>query len=267
MMNVNYLGGYANINGEDTKLQYRLKAFMETTELLKVDDCLVDVANLFDRHFMCCRENCDFYIHCSSGDNRKLFDNKVVVEYVDKCCCQGGSLELPEDLIATIDANIDGIVKLCDPQCAEQINKKGWKRSYKEGGERYTCVGYLRKDHRCLFTFISEDGMPMCALHRYALNKGEDILKYKPFECYMYPLEFIEVDDKVVITSVDNRGTTQGFLRWGDVHVGQACQCKTHNGIPMYQYGKEVIESVVGKSTYKKIDAAYKNWKERQQNG
>lgn len=261
-MNINYLGGIA-VSGTDEKvLQMRLTHFLDTANLVETDNCIIDVDNMFKRKFMCCRDNCDFYAY-ESHSNKGLFDvNKGT--FYDKACCLGGSLEISDELIENIDNHLDGILEFCDDECAEQIKKSkaGWKKVYKENKITYTNVGSLKKDNRCLFTFV-EDGMPMCALHRYALSIGENVLKFKPFECYMYPLDFIEIVDrgKTLITTIDI--TTQGFLRWGDVHLGQKCQYSCEHGEVMYKYGKDVIVSVLGRSVYDEIDKAFQNgtWK------
>ena len=266
-MDVTYIGGIAEINSDDKVVQRALTRFLNTAELLEIEgNIIIDVNNIFRRTFMCCKENCDFYIHYDNQNSEnKLFGNKgndKKVLWTDKCCCYGGSLEIPQELIDAIDANLDGILEFCDDECKAQIQKRGWKKKITK---ELTGVGCLSKDKRCLFTTIDEHGMPLCALHAYALSRNEDVLKYKPFECFLYPLEIMEIDGKILITTIDNNGLTQGFLRWGDVHLAQGCQTKTCNGIPMYQYGKDVIELVLGKSVYKKIEKAYHVW--RKQNG
>lgn len=263
-MEVTYLGGIAEINADDKVVQRSLLRFLNTAELLEIDNLLIDVNNLFKRKFMCCRENCDFYIHYGQQSDNKLFGKKTEtkVEWTDKCCCYGGSLEIPKELIDTIDEHLDGILEFCDEECKAQIQKRGWKKKITK---ELTGVGSLTKDKRCLFTTIDEHGMPLCALHAYALSRNEDVLKYKPFECFLYPLEIMEIDGKILITTIDNNGTTQGFLRWGDVHLAQGCQTKTCNGIPMYEYGRDVIERTLGKHTYDKIEKAYQVW--RKHNG
>lgn len=252
---VTYLGGIAEIGPYEKWIQHKITRFMETTELEEIDGTyLVDVNNLFRRKFMCCPENCDFYIHHKQS-GKKLFGEKAEVDWVDKGCCFEGSLEIPAELIERIDNDIDEIVKICDEDCRNHILKKGWKKKITKD---LIGVNYLPKDRRCLFTFIGDDGMPMCALHRHALNKGVDVLEYKPFECFLYPLEIMEIDGKILITSIDGNGSTQGFVRWGDVHLAQKCQHSTVHGLPMYEYAKDVIVNVLGEKVYNAMDKIYK---------
>ena len=250
---ITYIGGIAELNSDDRDVQRRVDRYLNTADLLEVDEYLIDVKNIFERKFMCCIENCDFYVRYN--EDKKLFNNKnKSIKYVDKSCCYGGSLEIPQTLIDNIDKHIDSICEFCDEECKEHIKKKGWKHKI---NKNLTGVGTLPKDNRCLFTFV-ENGMPYCALHRYALETNNNILDFKPFECFLYPLEIMEIDGKILLTSVDNRGSNQGFIRWGDVHCPQGCQFKTKYGLPMYEYAKDVIELTLGKGVYLMLDKIYK---------
>lgn len=257
-MEIKYIGGVAHPSYRKKELERKMTRFLETANLITTKSYIIDVDNLFERKFMCCVENCDFYIHHSSG--KGLFSTDSV-DWVDKGCCYNGSLEIPKELEANIDNHIDGILEFCDEECREHIRAKGWKHKI---GKEYVGVASLPKDNRCLFTKIGNDftsgkpGMPLCALHAYALSKGMDVMDLKPFECALYPLDFIEVDGKILITSIDNHGSTQNILRWGDVHLAQGCQYKTEHGLPMYQYAKDFIIQVLGKKAYNTLDKIYK---------
>lgn len=254
-MVVNYIGGIAEINGRDPVVRRRLLRFLETANIIETDEYIIDVDNIFKRKFMCCKENCDFYIH--HKEKNKLFGAESI-DWVDKSCCYDGSLEIPDSLILKIDEHLDGILNFTDKECKEHIVKNGWKHKI---SKKLTGIGALPKDGRCLFTTVDKEGMPLCALHSYALSIGADILEFKPYECFMYPLDFIQIDEKILITSIDNHGSTQGFIRWGDTHLAQGCQYKTEHGLPMYEYAKDIICLTLGKKVYNDLDKLYKEHK------
>lgn len=259
-LDIKYVGGVAHPSYRKKELERKMTRFLETANLIRTKHYIIDVDNMFKRHFMCCSENCDFYVHHMKSQ-KGLFGGKDEIDWVDKGCCYNGSLEVPKDLEKRIDDNLEGILEFCEPECREQILKKGWKHKI---GKEFVGVGSLSKDNRCLFTKIGADfttgkgEMPLCALHAYALSKGMDVLDLKPFECFLYPLDFIEVDGKILITSIDSNGSTQNLLRWGDVHLAQGCQHKTEHGLPMYQYAKDVIIQVLGEKAWRVMDKLYK---------
>ena len=258
-MEIRYVGGIAHPSYRKKELERKMTRFLETANIIKTKSYIVDVDNMFKRKFMCCSKNCDFYIHHSNkkGLFSKDADN---IDWVDKGCCYNGSLEIPKELEENIDAHLDGILEYCEPICREHIIKKGWK--HKIG--KHVGVGSLPLDNRCLFTKIGNDfttgkgKMPLCAIHAYCEKNGIDVLELKPFECFLYPLDFIEVDGKILITSIDGFGTTQNILRWGDVHLAQGCQHKSEGGLPMYEYAKDVIVRTLGEKAYRTLDKLYK---------
>lgn len=56
-----------------------------------------------------------------------------------------------------------------------------------------------------------------CILHAYAEKKGEEVYPLKPFSCQLYPLDLIQIEEKVLITAVTEE--TAAFSRWGNDYL------------------------------------------------
>lgn len=256
-MDIEYVGGIATPAFAKRDLKRKMERFLETQPIFETKTMLIDVVNLFQRKFMCCKENCDFMVKYEGENKRLLFNEPNRILYCDRGCCEGGSLEIPDELIDNIDEAIDGITMYLQPDVANFIEIKGWKKKI---SSKLTGIASFPKDNRCVFTIV-EDGMNLCALHRYALENDKPILDYKPFECFMFPMDILRVDGKLLFTCISEVGDTYGILRWGDNHCIQSCLRKCEGGIPFYEYSKDVIVSVAGQKRYDTIDKIYKSGK------
>lgn len=124
-------------------------------------------------------------------------------------CCQYGDLGAP----VTVDEakNIKCHLKDVEPF----ISKKNM--SLLKGGIVEIHKGNLHikeggKNTPCPLSFINENGIVMCSLHRYSLENNKPLLDYKPLWCSLYPLIIKPVADVWLINcsfndfcvSVDN---------------------------------------------------------------
>lgn len=257
-MDIEFVGGVAKSAVPKRDLQRRMERFLKTQPIYETKTMLLDVMNLFQRSFMCCKGNCDFLVKYEEENKSLLFNEPNRILSCDRGCCEGGSLEIDSSTSKNIDDNIDDIYQYMAPECAKYVELHGWKR--KVGN--YSAVRAFPKDNRCVFTIV-EDGMSLCALHRYALMTDRPVLDFKPFECWMFPMDVLRVDGKLLFTCISEVGDTYGILRWGDNHAIQSCLRKTENGIPFYQYSKDIIVKVAGEKRYDLIDKIYRSgrWK------
>lgn len=251
----NYEGTY----GVSKKTLIRkVQRFMNENPIIETDDMFIDVKNILKRKFACCREHCDLLIMMRQA-KKGLFSmgNDQNNHMFDKSCCEGGSYPMSEETIANVDEHLEEIIKVLPEENQQIIRSKGWLRGKKDRRTRTR-----KSDDMCIMAYESGN-MMYCAMHSYALAKGEDILKYKPYDCSIFPMDFLIVNGKILVTTISDGGETAEILRWGDIHMSQACVHKHDKGDPMYQYGKETISHVVGEENWNLIDKIFKDDKWR----
>lgn len=234
------------------KMKRKIERYFQTHTVIETDNFYLDVDNILKRKFACCKEHCDLFITGKSS-KKGLFsmgDDQDSHIY-DKSCCEGGSLPIKDDLIANINAHIDEIIEPLPNENKEIIRSKGWMTKGKQVGKR-------KSDDMCLMAY-ENDGMLYCALHSFALKRNEPILNYKPYDCFIFPLDFVYINDKLFVTSISEDGSTDFFLRWGSVHTNQSCLLMRDKGEPMYVYAKDVLTDVIGEDGWSVIDDIYNN--------
>lgn len=259
-LKINYkIGDMLSDNYNDKKIVLqKMNRFLNTQPLWETKTMLIDVVNLYQRKFCCSKSNCDFYIKCR--DELQLFEGNDI-EFVDGSCCEGGSLVISKNVYDNIRHNIEDIKRYMNVKSAKFIEVEGWCYRIDTSIRSYA-IRSVSSDNRCVFSTI-KDGMCLCALHSYALDNNKPVSDFKPFECSMFPMDFIEINKKVLITSVSNNGDTNGILRWGYEHNTHSCIVNQNEGIPLYEFCKDSIIEILGESKYKLIDNIYKTgrWK------
>jgi hypothetical protein len=256
-LDIEYVGGIAKPSFAKKDLNRKMERFLETQPLIHTKNMIIDVPNMFLRTFMCEKSNCDFHVKYEGENKKMLFNVPDRIVSCDRGCCEGGSLEIPDELIENIDGVIEDVYEYMSPDCVNFIKTKGWKKKI---SKRLTGISSFPRDNRCVFTIV-EDGMNYCALHRYAIMNDKDVFDYKPFECAMFPMDVLKVDGKFLFTCISEKGETYGILRWGDNHCIQSCLRKKNNGIPFYQYSKDIIVRTAGQKRYDLIDKIYSTMK------
>ncbi|MFT9848157.1 DUF3109 family protein [Aneurinibacillus sp. REN35] len=145
---------------------------------------------------------------------------------------------------------------------AEAVRKTG---IYEQNAQTNHYPSIRKHKGDCLY-LIEEDGKRLCAIHRYALAKGMDPAKLKPFSCSLFPLEIIESDMGLLITSLTPE--TETFSRWGDYYRRRySCVNPKRRPndvpneyfgstgyIPAWEWAKDLLISYWGESTVQEIE-------------
>lgn len=129
--------------------------------------------------------------------NMKQFGNIIISDSVwearfacnlSKCkgkCCQHGDLGavITDTEESIIEASLDKVAPLLTKRNLN-ILKQGVSEDFR--GNKHIVEGGT--DTPCPLSFISEEGIIYCSLHRYAMEQNEHILDYKPLWCTLFPL-------------------------------------------------------------------------------
>jgi hypothetical protein len=77
-----------------------------------------------------------------------------------------------------------------------------------------TCKG------NCFFLHKTNEES-FCSIHRYAENSGKDPLKLKPYSCTLFPLDIIQDNGEIMLTTLTKE--TESFSRWGSEYNEYLC--------------------------------------------
>ena len=257
MTNLKYVEFYGTLEKSNNTLIRKINRFLYDTPILEIaisnKKFIIDVENIFNRKFLCDKDNCDMIIKYKN-DN-PLND----IEFIDGSCCETGSYKMSKETEEYIDNHLDKILPYLSGKNQDYIREYGWKynkQDYDDNSTDFTDYDL------CIFSFI-ENEMSYCALHRYALDNNIDILEVKPFDCFMFPLDIIKYNNKYILTTVSNDSRNADFSRWRDYHCFNKCIINKDKGVPMYEHSKDVLVKLYGKELYDKLDEIYKSdeWK------
>ncbi|CEH31794.1 hypothetical protein AM501_17715 [Aneurinibacillus migulanus] len=154
---------------------------------------------LIDTEALCAPVNLDcFNCHLLHGHN---------------CCEQGQPYSMHGDNLTAFEEHAFAILYAYthDGRAAE-TEKKGL---FEQTSNTNYYPSIRKYKGNCLY-LVEDNGQRICAIHRYALDKGIHPAKLKPFSCSLFPLEIIESDLGILITAVTP--LTEGFSRWGDYY-------------------------------------------------
>lgn len=249
---------YYNLVGKpesnEKTLMRKMQRFFDENPIIETDDMFIDVRNILNRKFACNRGCCDLRITSKKAKKGLFTQVETQDDHIyDRCCCEGGSYPIPDELIKNIDDNLDEIIKVLPQENQDIIKKSGYLVS-----KRYKGVKRRKTDDMCIMAYECDD-MMYCALHSFALNVGKDILDFKPYDCSIFPMDYIYVNGKILLTTISNFGETAEILRWGTPHLQQSCLHK-NEGEPMYQYSKDGIIKVVGEDNWNVINDIFNNY-------
>ncbi|MED0674076.1 MULTISPECIES: DUF3109 family protein [Aneurinibacillus] len=121
-------------------------------------------------------------------------------------------------------------------------------------------------EENCLY-LIEENGKRICAIHKYALDKGMNPSQIKPFSCSLFPLEIIECDLGLLITAAIRE--TESFSRWGDYYrKNYACvnpkrrpagspknYFAPEGYVPAWTWARSLLATYWGERTVQEIEA------------
>ncbi|NGQ97116.1 DUF3109 domain-containing protein [Brevibacillus sp. SYP-B805] len=129
-------------------------------------------------------------------------------------CCEGGQpYAVDAWQIPFIDREAAAVLTgYLDPGRIARAEKHGiW-----EQGNR---LGSIPLHEGSCYYCTAINGSRGCALHAHAEATGQDLYALKPLSCQLYPLEMIEMGDRVLITAVTAQTAT--FSRWGTDYLEQ----------------------------------------------
>jgi hypothetical protein len=223
---------YCDLEVERRYIDY----LVETDRALVIDNLVIDVPAVVDRHFVCDTDLC--------------IGAKTRSDLHGRSCCSTFVVRAAPSEIKTIDGLLPDVVKRY-PTVAAEIDKAGgsWWH-YDE--EDYNKVLEVASNGGCIFLTPRQDGAYRCALHAVALEKGLDPKRCKPATCSLYPLFMIEVDDDVLLTSTW-RETRHVIDEDGDYHHFGCHEANKRATRPLYVEMRSVLEALFGKKTYKRI--------------
>jgi hypothetical protein len=129
------------------------------------------------------------------------------------CCEKGQPYSMHGENLALFEKHAFAILEAHAQEERLQEAKKHGLFEQTAGTNYYPSIRTYQGD--CLY-LVEENGQRLCAIHRYALAKGMDPAKLKPFSCSLFPLEIIETDPGILITAITKE--TESFSRWGDYY-------------------------------------------------
>ncbi|MBN6188144.1 DUF3109 family protein [Aneurinibacillus sp. BA2021] len=154
---------------------------------------------LIDRDALLTPANLDcFHCHLVHGHN---------------CCENGQPYSMHGENLDTFNEHALPILEAYTQDGRVEAVKKNGVFEQNAHTNHYPSIRKYKGD--CLY-LIEADGKRLCAIHRYALAKGLDPARIKPFSCSLFPLEIIESDLGLLITSLTPE--TEAFSRWGDYY-------------------------------------------------
>lgn len=108
---------------------------------------------------------------------------------LSKCkgmCCKYGDIGSPitDDEEARIKENLDNVSAMLSKENLELLKKGITIKD--ERGDLHIVEG--AHNTPCPLSFINEDGIVMCSLHKHCLEKKQSILELKPLWCSLFPL-------------------------------------------------------------------------------
>ena len=189
--------------------------------------------------------------HCIYGNGCPGIDEDPAPELALGCCSHGAHISDPEDM----ERVKKHVAKLTPDQWQfESLVKKpaDWFNSDKQG-ERITRL----IDGACIF--LNRPGFPGgpgCALHRAALDAGEQPLDWKPEVCWQVPVrrEDHEQPDGHVVSMIgqwDRKHWGEGGhdFGWWCTEEPQAFT----SSIPVYIHSRSEIAALTSKSVYQML--------------
>ncbi len=171
----------------------------------------------------------------------KLLSDDIVTEHFlcDLCKCKGAccvygdsGAPLLESEIGQIEDCLDKVKPYMTEVGLKAVEEKGVFEIDFEGDYTTTLV---EGTEECAFTFVSEDGMVLCAIEK-AFRDGKIDFK-KPISCHLYPIRVKEFKNNMVGLN---------YHRWDickdAIQNGEKCGVKVYQGVKdaiVRQWGEE----------------------------
>ena len=116
-------------------------------------------------------------------DAEAFFKTRSTCEKCGKACTWGSTIqkETTEKLLPVLDEIKQGYIP------KERWDSVGWSYSNEYKTEYTNLVKLEDGTQSCSFLY-KKDGKSLCSIYSWALEKGEPIFDYWPFECIMYPI-------------------------------------------------------------------------------
>lgn len=227
----------------------------DTHEWLSFEDDKEDRTWLIDVTFL------ESGWECIYGNGCQGVYTEPTPELVEGCCSYGAHFVDEKD--------IKHVERAAEKLTADQWQHRsiGKKKGITKTRGKETTTRLV--DGACIFlNRPGFDGGPGCALHRMAIEAGQIAMKYKPEVCWQLPLRREDsVDEQGHVTS---RVTEWRRRSWGSAGEDFHWWCTEDpaaftSKIPVYKSMGNELQSLLGKSVYKRIaailDARHENSK------
>lgn len=187
--------------------------------MLVIKDTLVSL-DLIERFFVCDLDSC-----------------------LGQCCIDGDAgAPLLEEERDAIDANIDKILPLLNPQAQRVINEEGTSYIDPDGD----LVTQIVEGRDCVYTTYAEGGKCLCALEK-AYREGK-LPQLKPSSCHLYPVRLRKVGNMTAL----------------NLHRWKICKCAEILGrskqVRAYEFLKEPLIRKFGQEWYDELCLTANEW-------
>jgi len=163
------------------------------------------------------------------------------------CCCKYGDLGAPisEEEETTIRDYLDKVAPILSRQNL-QLLKGGISERYK--GNLH--IVEVAENTPCPLSFIDENGVILCSLHRYTLENRLPLLDVKPLWCSLFPLII--------------KKTATGWLI--NCHIPEFCR-SIDNPPPLLLSFADLLASLFGPEWVEEVREAYKKEEKMRKGG
>lgn len=144
--------------------------------------------------------------------------------------------------------------------------------------EQQKTAGTIRLKHSSCLFYTEVDGRYGCMIHAHAEKSGQPVFPLKPFSCQLYPLEFIQVGEQVLITALTEE--TAPFSRWGTDYLDHflcasldrrkrathldAALFAVEGYRPAYQWGLSFLKYALGQEAAETVEQVLlERWEKR----
>lgn len=165
------------------------------------------------------------------------------------CCVEGDSgAPLTQEEAETISKLYPYFEEYLSSENIAEISKQGFSLIDKEGDLVTPIVG----KNECVFTFVNNRGITLCAIERAYFEKNTGFRK--PVSCHLFPIRITE------------------YKRFDGVNYEKLKICKPgrtcgkSNNLPLWKYLKEPLIRKYGNTWYDELTLVVENLQEKQNN-
>ncbi len=158
------------------------------------------------------------------------------------CCVDGDSgAPLTPDEAETIERLYPIFAEYLSDENREEISKQGFSLIDQDGDLVTPIIG----KNECVYTFVDDKGITLCAIERAYFEKSTDFRK--PISCHLFPIRITEY----------KRFDGVNYEKLKICKPGRACG--KANSLPLWQYLKEPLIRKYGEEWYNELSLIVEN--------